>query len=221
MPWFELYAQLLTILSINPMHGMFVKITCMYAPCMVMLYYISGSIAHTHTHTYTPLYIDSRLSGYTSNIRKLDGVFYFNPGDRSSSLCIAHRVDSIACEPDIVGSVQLFNSTVVKVIEPSTATVTIRDDNSKLYIKMCTINEYPVISYAMKGLLNNFYRKTALSLISCLRIIKLWCLTIIIYVHVYCVLEELECPKSLESCKVSDSNELVRKFSNFYACQPI
>ena len=46
-------------------------------------------------------------------------------------LCFPHIDDDIACESDIVGTVRLINSSAVLVIEPSTATVTIKDDDRK------------------------------------------------------------------------------------------
>lgn len=46
-------------------------------------------------------------------------------------LCFPHIDDDLACESDIVGTVRLNNSSAVLVIEPSTATVTIKDDDRK------------------------------------------------------------------------------------------
>ena len=59
------------------------------------------------------------------------GSVRFLAESATKMLCFPHIDDDLPCEADIVGTIRLINSSAVLVVEPSTATVTIKDDDRK------------------------------------------------------------------------------------------
>ncbi len=56
---------------------------------------------------------------------------HFPATSRTAQLCFPHNNDNIPCERDITGTLRLINSTAVRVREPASAHITIRDDDSE------------------------------------------------------------------------------------------
>ena len=53
------------------------------------------------------------------------------PNTSFAQLCFSHRDDNITCEAPITGNVQLLGSPIVALGNPSTAQITIMDDDGK------------------------------------------------------------------------------------------
>jgi len=78
--------------------------------------------------------LDAVLTGYQGELPVTvprQGTIRFRADSTTSDLCFLHFNDDMACEPDIVGQVRLINGSAVVVIEPSTATIIIKDDDCK------------------------------------------------------------------------------------------
>lgn len=57
---------------------------------------------------------------------------YFSASSRTVQLCFPHTDDSIPCEDDIIGTLRLLNNSGVNLGNPSSAAVTIQDDDCEL-----------------------------------------------------------------------------------------
>lgn len=83
-------------------------------------------------HVYVYICADAALIGQSS--RELIGTQLFEQGTSTTQLCLdsSGSRDNQVCESDTHGTIRLINSSVVRLVEPYIASITITDDECKL-----------------------------------------------------------------------------------------
>lgn len=72
--------------------------------------------------------VGTTLSGNSGSTVRTDQLF-FSRVSNTAQFCILHKDNTIPCEPNVTGAVHLTGSSSVDIGQPSSAIVTIQDDD--------------------------------------------------------------------------------------------
>lgn len=72
--------------------------------------------------------VGTTLSGNSGSTVRTDQLF-FSRDSNTAQFCIHHEDNTIPCEPNVTGAVHLTGSSSVDIGQPSSAIVTIQDDD--------------------------------------------------------------------------------------------